>query len=140
MSIGIKQYSFWSNDVKIVLFTLGFKQSGVDESIFTLQHLGNFIIIAVYVCDILGFAKNTMKSTGLTCFPTQTWSCSGIPRHDRPTGLIPISQSTCARCILYKFGTHNCKPPKKNCNQLHDQIEFKPAAANSPSKFSIELF
>jgi Reverse transcriptase (RNA-dependent DNA polymerase)/Integrase core domain/gag-polypeptide of LTR copia-type len=130
---GLKQSPLlWSNDLKQALIDIGFEQSVADESIFIYDHNDMYIILAVYVDDILAFAasqheiqfvfnalssKFKLRNLG----PVKKFLGLDIHR-PTPTGPIYLSQSTYARKMLHKFNMANCNPVKSPCEpsvQLH---------------------
>jgi hypothetical protein len=130
---GLKQSPLlWSNDLKQALIEIGFEQSDADESIFIYDHNDKYIILAVYVDDILALAatqheiqfvfnalsgKFKLRNLG----PVKKFLGLDIHR-PTPTGPIYLSQSTYARKMLHKFDMANCNPVKSPCEpsvQLH---------------------
>ena len=130
---GLKQSPLlWSNDLKQALIDIGFEQSIADESIFIYDHNDMYIILAIYVDDILALAasqreiqfvfdalsrKFKLRNLG----PVKKFLGLDIHR-PTPTGHVYLSQSTYARKMLHKFDMANCNPVKSPCEpsvQLH---------------------
>ena len=135
---GLKQSPLlWSKDLKSALLNLNYQQSDADESIFILRTSPTkFIIIAVYVDDILAFAKTTDEINNIFSQLSKRFTLRNLGpvkkflgidfQRPHPTGPIFISQSTYARRILHKFGMQNCNPTKapfENQCQLHKRTE-----------------
>ena len=122
----------WSNELKQALIDIGFEQSIADESIFIYDHNDKYIILAVYVDDILALAASqheiqfvfnalSGKFKLRNLDPVKKFLGLDIHR-PTPTGHIYLSQSTYARKMLHKFDMTNYNPVKSPCEpsvQLH---------------------
>jgi len=123
---GLKQSPLlWSNDLKNALIDIGFEQSIADESIFVYNKNGSYIILAVYVDDILALAKTqdeiqfvyeslSRKFKLRNLGPVKKFLGLDIYR-PTPTGPVYLSQSTYARKMLHKFNLAKCNPVKTPC-------------------------
>src|SRR5271169_784335 len=123
---GLKQSPLlWSNDLKKALLEIGFKQSIADESIFVYNQKNSYIILAVYVDDILALAKSqheiqfvfdslSLKFKLRNLGPVKKFLGLDIYR-PTPTGPVYLSQSTYARKMLHKFNMARCDPVKTPC-------------------------
>ncbi|TMC16799.1 MAG: hypothetical protein E6J34_19505, partial [Chloroflexi bacterium] len=139
---GLKQSPLlWSNDLKDALIEIGFEQSIADESIFVYDKNGFYIIIAVYVDDILALAKThdeiqfvykslSQKFKLRNLGPVKKFLGLDIYR-PTPTGPVYLSQSTYARKMLHKFYMAKCNPVKTPCEssvQLHKRTPDEESA------------
>jgi hypothetical protein len=139
---GLKQSPLlWSNDLKDALIEIGFEQSIADESIFVYDKNGFYIIIAVYVDDILALAKThdeiqfvykslSQKFKLRNLGPVKKFLGLDIYR-PTPTGPVYLSQSTYARKMLHKFDMAKCNPVKTPCEssvQLHKRTPDEESA------------
>src|SRR2546423_2093306 len=123
---GLKQSPLlWSNDLKNALIEIGFEQSIADESIFVYDKNDSYIILAVYVDDILTLAKTqqeiqfvfnelSRKFKLRNLGPVKKFLGLDIYR-PTPTGPVYLSQSTYARKMLHKFDMAKCNPVKAPC-------------------------
>ena len=123
---GLKQSPLlWSNDLKNALIDIGFEQSIADESIFVYNKNGSYIILAVYVDDILALAKTqdeiqfvyeslSRKFKLRNLGPVKKFLGLDIYR-PTSTGPVYLSQSTYARKMLHKFNMAKCNPVKTPC-------------------------
>ena len=123
---GLKQSPLlWSNDLKKALLEIGFEQSNADESIFVYDQKGSYIILAVYVDDILALAKSQREIQFVFDALSQKFKLRNLGPVKKflgldiyrptPTGPVYLSQSTYARKMLHKFNMARCNPVKTPC-------------------------
>ena len=139
---GLKQSPLlWSNDLKQALIEIGFEQSNADESIFVYDQKDTYIILAVYVDDILVLAKSqheiqfvfdalSRKFKLRNLGPVKKFLGLDIYR-PTPTGPVYLSQSTYARKMLHKFDMAKCNPVKAPCESsahLHKRTSDEESA------------
>ena len=141
---GLKQSPLlWSNDLKQALLDLGFKQSIADESIFILNNGSIYIILAVYVDDILVLAATQDQIQSIFTSLSAKFKLRNLGPVKKflgldiyrpfPTGSVFLSQSTYSRKMLHKFNMADCNPvktPSEPSFNLHKRTPDEEPADN----------
>ncbi|XP_019171189.1 PREDICTED: uncharacterized protein LOC109166753 [Ipomoea nil] len=145
MLYGLKQASYqWNAKLSAALIHKGFEQSKFDPSLFTTGNGASFIVILVYVDDILITSSSLTLIQDLKSFLDSEFKIKdlgslgyflGIEAHMNTSGL-NICQRKYALDILEEPGFLNCKPvatpmvpgqrlTKENGSSLSDAAPYR---------------
>ena len=118
---GLKQSArLWNSTLTQHLLSDGYKKSSADECIFIKTAGKNFVILAVYVDDVIPVSNNTqmmeeeklklMKKFEMVDKGPIHYVLGMVINRDRESRTLTISQPEYLRSILARFNMDNCNP------------------------------
>ena len=118
---GLKQSArLWNSTLTQHLLSDGYKKSSADECIFIKTAGKNFVILAVYVDDVIPVSNNTqmmeeeklklMKKFEMVDKGPIHYVLGMVINRDRESRTLTISQPEYLRSVLARFNMDNCNP------------------------------
>ena len=98
----------WYLQFDVIVTSLGFKENNADQCIYMRMNMGSFVILVLYVDDILLVKKILAKHFGMKDLGNASFVL-GIEIHcDKSLGVLILSQRSYIEKILKRFNMSTC--------------------------------